>query len=75
LFTDSITVETVHTFHEPWALALHDSVIGRTVDDFYDDAMASVAQILQQARPNADARTIRELVQLIAIVSEGMPAF
>ncbi len=75
LFTDSITVETVHTFRELWALALHDAVIRRAVDDFYDEAMASVAQILQLARPKADARTIRDLVQLLAIVSEGMTVF
>ena len=69
---DTINVETVNTFRELWALSLHDAVIRRAVDDFYDEAMEGVVQILQQERPNADLRVTRQLVQLLAIVSEGM---
>lgn len=71
LWTDAVSLETVRIFRELWALALHDPVIGRAIDDFYSDAMAGVASILQQARPRADAAAIAMLVQLFAMISEG----
>jgi len=70
-FTDTIAVETVHTMRELWAIALHDAVIKSAIDDFYDQMMANVVQILQQMRPRVSVRTIRELVQFMTIMAEG----
>jgi AcrR family transcriptional regulator len=71
VWTDAIGVDTTRTFRELWALALHDVVIRRAIDDFYDEAMSGVVQLLKHARPHADLQTIQLLVQLIAMVSEG----
>jgi AcrR family transcriptional regulator len=71
VWTDAIDVDTARTFRELWALALHDVVIRRAIDDFYDDAMGGVVQLLQQARPHADVQTIRLLIQLATMVAEG----
>jgi len=71
LWTDSISYETTRTFRELWALSLHDPVICRALDDFYDEAMAGVTQILRDARPGTDTAAIELLVHLLAMVSEG----
>lgn len=71
LWTDAITPETVRVFRELWALALHDAVICRAVDDFYDEALAGVSQLLRKVRPKADTGAIDLLLQLFAMVSEG----
>jgi AcrR family transcriptional regulator len=71
LLSDAISPETVRTFRELWVLSLHDPVICRAVDDFYDEAMAGVTRILRDARPGADTAAIGLLVHLFAVVSEG----
>jgi AcrR family transcriptional regulator len=71
VWTDAIDDDTTRTFRELWALAPHDVVIRRAIDDFYDDAISGVVQLLKQARPHADVRKIRLLIQLVAMVSEG----
>ena len=71
VWSDAITTETARTFRELWALSLHDPVICRAVDDFYDEVMAGVAELLRGARPEADAAAIDLLVQLLALISEG----
>ena len=71
VWTDAIDDDTTRTFRELWALAPHDVVIRRAIDDFYDDAISGVVQLLNQARPHADVRKIRLLIQLFAMVSEG----
>lgn len=71
-FTDTIAVETVRTMRELWALALHDASNRRAVDDFYDEMMNGVVQLLQQKWPQADVRRTRELVQLMVSISEGL---
>jgi AcrR family transcriptional regulator len=71
VWTDAIDFDTARTFRELWALALHDVVIRRAIDDFYDDAMGGVVELLKQARPQADVQSIRLLIQLVAMVSEG----
>ena len=71
VWTDAIDVDTTRTFRELWALALHDVVIRRAIDDFYDEAMSGVVRLLKHARPHADLQSIQLLVQLIAMVSEG----
>ena len=46
-------------------------VIRRAIDDFYDEAIGGVVQLLKQAQPRSDVQKIRLLVQLLAMVSEG----
>ena len=70
VWTDAIGVDTTRTFRELWALAPHDVVIRRAIDDFYDEAIGGVVQLLKQAQPRADVQKIRLLVQLLAMVSE-----
>jgi AcrR family transcriptional regulator len=71
LLTDAVAEETVHTFRELWTIALRDAVVRRAVDDFYDDVMNGVAQLLLRSRPKADAGAVREFVQVLASMSEG----
>ncbi len=71
LWSDSISYETVRTFRELWALSVHDPVICRAVDDFYDGAIAGVSQILRDRRPKVDPAAIDLLVQLLGLISEG----
>lgn len=71
VWTDAIGVDTTRTFRELWALAPHDVVIRRAIDDFYDEAIGGVVQLLKQAQPRSDVQKIRLLVQLLAMVSEG----
>jgi AcrR family transcriptional regulator len=69
--THAIAEETVRTFREIWAMALHDAVIRRAIDDFYDEVMDRSAGALQRACPTASATHIREFVQLLELVTEG----
>jgi AcrR family transcriptional regulator len=71
LFMDSVTEEAVHVARELWAMSLYDEVIQRAVDDFYDDLMENIVQMLLRRYPKADIGPIRELVQILAIMSEG----
>lgn len=71
LFMDSISEETVLVGRELWAMSLHDETIQRAVDDLYDDLMENVVQMLLRCYPKADIVSIRELVQILAIMSEG----
>jgi AcrR family transcriptional regulator len=69
--THAIAVETMRTFREIWAMALHDAVIRRAVDDFYDAVMERSASALQRACPTASVTHIREFVQLLELLTEG----
>ena len=71
LLTDAIDEATQRTFKELWAMALHDVVVRRAVDNFYDVVMEGIVQLLMRSRPKADVVAIRELVQVLAIMSEG----
>ena len=71
LFMDSISEETVLVARELWAMSLRDEVIKQAVDDFYDDLMENVVQLLLHCYPKADIVSIRELVHILAIMSEG----
>jgi AcrR family transcriptional regulator len=71
LFTDSVNEKTVVVARELWAMSLRDEVIQRAVDDFYDDLMENIVQMLIRCYPKADIGQIRELVQILALMSEG----
>jgi len=71
LLTDSVAEETMRTFRELWALSVHDQVISSAMDDFYDKLMDAVVELLQRCRPGVERAAIREVVQVLAVMSEG----
>ena len=71
LLQDAISEDTVRLFRELWAMSLHDDVVGKAVDDLYDELMERIAAALQQDCPQADPRDVRDLVQFLALISEG----
>jgi AcrR family transcriptional regulator len=71
LISDAVAEETVRTFRELWAMALHDTVIRKAVDDFYDDVMENVATVLRRRLPGITPVAAREFVQVVALLSEG----
>jgi hypothetical protein len=71
LLTDAVAMESMCTFRELWAISLHDEVVRRSVDNLYDVLMDGVVQLLRSSHPNADVKSIRELVQMLALISEG----
>jgi AcrR family transcriptional regulator len=68
---DTVDNDVVHVFRELWIMALRDEKIRRKLDEYYDEVMNRVARLLRRFRPNADARSIRELVQIWALIAEG----
>jgi AcrR family transcriptional regulator len=75
LLEDAIDAETVAVFRELWVLGLRDPQIGEAVDDFYDAAIERVVKLFLRSRPEADVDAVRELVQLLGLVSEGTLVF
>jgi AcrR family transcriptional regulator len=71
LLDDATSEDSVWLFRELWAMALRDEVVRDAIDDLYDELMDRIAMDLEIAFPAADPREIRELVQFIALVSEG----
>jgi len=71
LLTDAVARESMRTFRELWAISLHDEVVRRSVDKLYDVLMEGVVRLLQGSHPKADIKSIRELVQMLALISEG----
>ena len=71
LLNDAVREEGVHTFRELWAVSLHDPVICRAIDDLYDELMGHVEALLRRSNPQVDANAIREVVQYLALMSEG----
>ena len=71
LLTDAIEEETVRVFRELWAISLHDQVIRDAMDNFYDDVMSQVVEMLTRYYPSANIDSIRELAQVLAHLSEG----
>ena len=72
LFTNAISVETVHTARELWVLALHDATVRRALDDFWDEGTKVISQLVQRARPRARALQAQELAHVITIITQGM---
>lgn len=71
LLADAVTEEGVRTFRELWAMSLHDEVIRDATDNLYDTLMDLVAKLLESSHPHVDANSIREVVQCLALISEG----
>ena len=71
LLADAVTEESVRTFRELWAISLHDDVIRGAVDELYNDLMSSVVEMLQRSYPDVEVRALQEIVQVLALFSEG----
>jgi AcrR family transcriptional regulator len=71
LLADASRAETVRMFRELWAIALHDELIQEAVDDLYDELMEGVVPLLRRSRPEIGESAVREMVQLLALLSEG----
>lgn len=71
IWKETTSDRVVRLFRELWAIAMHDSDVRDQIDDMYDDLMEKVVAMLQKFYPNAEVQSLRESVQLLAIVSEG----
>lgn len=71
LMLDAVADDTVRVYRELWAMSLHDEVVREAVDDLYDEIMDNIATALQRACPSADPVAVRDLVQFVALLSEG----
>jgi AcrR family transcriptional regulator len=71
LMTDSVASSTVRISRELWAMSLHDELVRREVDDFYDEIMERAAQMLRRSRPRAKVAAIRELIHILTMMVVG----
>ncbi|WP_374656779.1 TetR/AcrR family transcriptional regulator [Phenylobacterium sp.] len=71
LLEEAVAEEAMWLFRELWAMALHDEIVREAIDDLYDELMGKVAATLEAAYPSADPQAVRDLVQFIALISEG----
>jgi len=71
IWKETTSDRIVRLFRELWVIAVHDSDIKDKIDDMYDVLMEKVVAMLQKFYPNAEVQSLRESVQLLAIVSEG----
>jgi AcrR family transcriptional regulator len=71
LLADAVTEESVRTFRELWAISLHDDVVREAIDDLYNDLMSGVVELLQRSYPDVELQTLQEVVQILALFSEG----
>ena len=71
LMQDSVSTETSRLFREFWTIALHDPFIAKAIDTFYAEVQETAATHLRQNFPSLPNATVREIVQLMGIISEG----
>lgn len=71
LLAESFTEEISSLFRELWAMSLRDEVVRKAVDDFYDQVIGSVEAALLAAHPTTKPQDVHDLVQLLAVISEG----
>jgi AcrR family transcriptional regulator len=71
LMHDAASLNSSRIFRELWTMALHDRVVARAIDDFYDVSINKVVALLRKSYPSLEARDALELVHLLALMSEG----
>ena len=71
LLKDTLTKNIIHIFRELWAISLHDEVVRDYIDDLYDELMDSTCKSLIRSYPDINETSIRELLQMLALISEG----
>lgn len=68
---DAASAVTNRMFRELWAMALHDPVVARGIDDFYDSAIGKVVTMVRETCPALDETHAVELTHLVLLISEG----
>ena len=71
LMNDAATIESNRLFRELWAMAMHDRFVARAIDDFYDQAIGRIAQLLRVERPTMSQDAADSIAHLVALISEG----
>ena len=71
MMRDSVSVQTSRIFREFWTLAMHDELIAAAIDGFYTEVHKTTAILLRKNFPNLTLRTAKDIVQLMALISEG----
>jgi len=71
LMNDASTPTSNRLFRELWAMAVHDRFLARAIDDFYDQAIERIAQMLRAANPAMSPESAFTIAHLVAMVSEG----
>ena len=71
LMADAVSTESNRLFRELWAMALHDRVVARAIDDFYDQTIERIAQLLCLTYPAMRRKSAMTIAHLLATVSEG----
>jgi AcrR family transcriptional regulator len=71
LMADSVVPESNRIFRELWAMALHDQFVARAIDDFYDEAIERIAQVLCHSYAGLSKASADAIAHLLATISEG----
>ena len=71
LMQDSASAQTSRLFRELWTIALHDPFIAKAIDRFYAEVQETASVHLRHNFPKLPPGTVREIVQLMGIISEG----
>ena len=71
LMRDSVSTQTSRLFREFWTIALHDPFIARAIDTFYAEVQETASIHLRHNFPRLPRGRVREIVQLMGIISEG----
>lgn len=71
LMRDSVSTQTSRLFREFWTIALHDPFIAQAIDRFYAEVQETASIQLRHNFPRLPAGSVREIVQLMGIISEG----
>jgi hypothetical protein len=68
---DSVSTQTSRLFREFWTIALHDPFIAKAIDGFYAEVQETAAMHLRHNFPDLPPASVRAIVQLMGIISEG----
>jgi AcrR family transcriptional regulator len=71
LMRDSVSTQTSRLFRELWTIALHDPFIAKAIDQFYAEVQETASMHLRHNFPNLPRSSVRAIVQLMGIISEG----
>ena len=71
LMTDAVSTQSNRLFKELWAMGLHDRVVARAIDDFYDKAVKHIAELLRVTYPDMSSGAAMTIAHLLGTISEG----
>ncbi|WP_417320579.1 TetR/AcrR family transcriptional regulator [Emcibacter sp.] len=75
IMQDLMTRETTRFFPELWAMANHDPVVNREVQDLYDREQGLIDQLISKVRPDLDGEDCKKLALYISAAIEGHTIF